>query len=315
MRTWNPTARVVPRGMRRAVTLVELLVSVALTLLVILAIVRVFDLLGGNVTESRSILELSAQLRTAANQLQTDLDQLTLQPNPPADPLTAKGYFEIIEGVRSDRDNDGDFVVDTDPSADGTADVFVVKPTCDADLNGSPPAPFEVIDGQFLSDVRGVLGDTDDVWMGTIRSTGAPFRGRFQGTILESPLAEVVWWLEPLPGPQGNATELTLLRRVFLILPSAMQNFAPVATPDALRAFLASNDLSVRPQFDLATNSMRIVPNTLEDLGQRQNRFAHWPDDLSLLQGAIDTASAPAQHRDGSDVSPPTELAIHGAVE
>ena len=53
-----------------------MLVSVALTLLVVLAVVRVFDLLGGNVTESRSILELSGQLRNVSAQLQKDLDFL-----------------------------------------------------------------------------------------------------------------------------------------------------------------------------------------------------------------------------------------------
>ena len=50
------------RPHRAGITLVEMLVSVALTLLVVLAVVRVFDVLGGTVTESRTILELSGQL-------------------------------------------------------------------------------------------------------------------------------------------------------------------------------------------------------------------------------------------------------------
>ncbi len=88
--------RLSPPPLRSGVTIVELLVSVALTLVVVLAIVRVFDLLGGNVSESRSILELSAQLRSAATQLQQDVDLLTVRPDPPLDGKSTGGYLEII---------------------------------------------------------------------------------------------------------------------------------------------------------------------------------------------------------------------------
>jgi hypothetical protein len=266
--------------------LIELMIAVALTLIVILAIVRVFDLLGGNVNQSRSILELSAQLRVAANQLQTDLDRLTLRPVPPADPLTAPGYFEIIEGKRSDRDTDGDDLMDTDPS-DTIADLAVVNsPVVDI----STFDPTITMTPQLTTELRGVMGDVDDVWMGTIRSPDQPFRGRLNGTIIESPLAEVVWWVQPILGPGGlaaGATELVVVRRMLLILPTPqvrqMLTSVPLTTPAEFLQFLANNDISVRPDFiDNGSGSMvpRIVPNTLADLAIRRNRFAHWPDNF-----------------------------------
>ncbi len=278
---------------RRGVTLIELLVSVALTLIVILAIVRVFDLLGGNVNESRSILELSAQLRMASNQLQSDLDQLTLKPAPPANPLTAPGYFEIIEGKRSDRDTDGDDVPDRDIAENGP----------DLLLNGLPLSDITTSDPTAVSmtlpmakELWGVMGDVDDTWMGTIRSPGEPFRGRFLGQIVESPLAEVVWWVRPILGPGGlavGATELVIMRRVMLILPApevrarlmAFQQSNPLNSPEALVQFLRENDLSVRPDFvDNGRGSIvpQIVANTLADLSIRRNRFAHWQSNFMI---------------------------------
>jgi type II secretory pathway pseudopilin PulG len=281
---------------RSGVTLIELLVSVALTLIVILAIVRVFDLLGGNVNKSRSILELSAQLRTAANQLQTDLDRLTVKPNPPADPLSAPGYFEIIEGKRSDANTDGDDWLDTDP-----ADIEATWPPIDspvADITTTDPLIFMT---RLAAETRGIMGDVDDVWMGTIRSPAEPFRGRFLGQIIESPLAEVVWWVEPILGPGGlnaGATELVMVRRILLILPNpdvrAMlaQVTAP-STPAELIAFLRDNDLSVRP--DLVEGVNGAVPglkaNTLADLTYRRNRFAHWSD--QFMQSPLPAVTFP----------------------
>ena len=126
---------------RRGLTLIEMLVSVALTLLVVLAVVRVFDLLGGNVTESRSILELSGQLRNVSAQLQKDLDRITVRTLPPADGSSSEGYLEIIEGPRSDRDSDGDTIInpmDNDPTP------FAVRVH-----NGTNALPNEIVTPEF----------------------------------------------------------------------------------------------------------------------------------------------------------------------
>ncbi len=252
---------------RAGVTLVELMVAIALTLLVILAVVRIFDLLGSNVTQSRSILELSARSRTLSGQLQTDLDSLTVQPTPPVDPDAAPGYFEIVEGIRSDADSDGDLQVDIDLATGLPIPLnpFYVKPYSQI--------ANDRVSSNFLQEASGILGDTDDLWMGTVRSTGEPFRGRYTGVgvtqVQTSKYAEVVWWVEPIREvPSGG---LRLIRRALLIRPDLTFNAIPFANiPDFLRA----NDVSVH----FIQNGSQYLPvaNTLADLSGRHNRFAHW---------------------------------------
>ena len=266
------------RPRRSGVTLVEILVSVALTLLVVLAVVRVFEVLGGNVTESRTILELSGQLRNASAQLQNDLNRVTVRTLPPIDPASGAGYLEIIEGIRSDRDVDGDGIVNT---ADPQADPFAVRVE-----NGRPPLDTEVTSPEFLNRIAEVLGDTDDMFMATLRSTGKPFTGQILGQIFESPLAEVVWWIEPVQPAMGasstpGATGLAIHRRVLLIrpdlnnVPAVRQQLASAGSN--YQEFLSRNDLSVRP------SANGFIANSLADLTNRENRFAHWPTNLNTM--------------------------------
>lgn len=252
---------------RTGVTLVELMVAIALTLLVILAVVRIFDLLGSNVTTSRSILELSARSRTLSGQLQTDLDSLTVQPVPPVDPDAAPGYFEIVEGIRSDADSDGDLLTDFDVTTGLPIPLrsFYVKPYSQLATDQVSPT--------FLQEASGVLGDTDDIWMGTVRSTGEPFRGRYTGAgptqVQTSKYAEVIWWVEPIREvPSGG---LRLIRRALLIRPDLV--FSPIGLAN-IPDFLRANDVSVH----FVQNGSQYLPvaNSLSDLAARQNRFAHW---------------------------------------
>ena len=282
-------------------TLIELLVAVALTLMVILAIVRVFDILGGNVTESRAILELSGELRNASNLLQTDLDSLTAPTLPPLDPQSGLGYLEIVEGVRTDWDSDGDRLLHSATFQDYLNPYRLPTDTTgdpDGFTDPLPPENVPLFDSQYLQNVARILGDTDDVLMGTIRSRGAPFTGRFLGGTIQSELAEVVWWVEPVqpPLPPGTppgtintnpATALAIHRRVLLIRPDlnvqlrAFFTNNPLADLAALRGWLANNDLSVRPNGNL------LIANSLDDLTRRENRLAHWPNMFQQLNNWI----------------------------
>ena len=283
--------RLRPASQRSAVTIVELLVSVALTLIVVLAIVRVFDLLGGNVSESRSILELSAQLRSAATQLQQDLDRLTVHPDPPLDRKSTGGYLEIVDGIRRDFDNDGDGIINP---VDPIVDSFVIYPMNQIEASAAENAVRTTL--PFTTEVGGILGDTDDILMGTIRSTTEPFQGRFLGNLVESPLAEVIYWVHPVQGPLGSlpgASELAIVRRQFLILPTnEVQRlllthpvYRSIESVEEIQNFLAQNDISVRPEADFDGTTIRLRPNRLADLQIRRNRFAHWPTQLNDLQG------------------------------
>jgi prepilin-type N-terminal cleavage/methylation domain-containing protein len=87
---------------RRGMTLVEMLVATAVSLILVGLVVQLFGVVGGSVTASRSLLESTDQLRSAAFRLRTDLSGITALPLPPARPEADSGYLEIIEGPKTD---------------------------------------------------------------------------------------------------------------------------------------------------------------------------------------------------------------------
>ncbi len=68
------------------------------TLIMMGAVVSVFDMLGTGVAGSRATIEMSDRLRNARNLLQTDLEGLTCPTLPPIRPEANAGYFEYVEG-------------------------------------------------------------------------------------------------------------------------------------------------------------------------------------------------------------------------
>ena len=182
---------------RRGFTLVEMLVSLALTLLLVLAVVQAFDLLGNTIQEGRSKIELAGSMRNATDRLQRDLDAVTCRVEPWIDPDAAAGYFEIYEGVATDGW--------TDANRDG-----VLDPN-DPQEKGAPPSH---------------IGDLDDVLMCTVYSEETPFRGRgLNGETIESTVAEVVWWVAQLDVNNNGIADVAdppiLLRRVLLVRPDS----------------------------------------------------------------------------------------------
>jgi hypothetical protein len=121
------------------------------------------------------------------------------------------------------------------------------------------------------------LGDHDDVLALTVRSDEKPFRGRYNGGFVESNLAEVVWFLVHT-GPDDYSGQYRLYRRVLLIRPDLL----PLTMTPA--QFFESNDISARPE------AADMVPNSLEDLADRSNRYAHdrgtFPHELQNGYGA-----------------------------
>jgi hypothetical protein len=87
---------------RRALTLVEMMVAVAVTLILLFAILKLAALIGSSSETGRSILELSGEIRAACNRLQADLDKLTCKGLAWIDPSAGPGYFEYREGPLTD---------------------------------------------------------------------------------------------------------------------------------------------------------------------------------------------------------------------
>jgi hypothetical protein len=87
---------------RGGMTLVEMLVATAMTLVIMGIVAQLFGIMGKSVTGSRSTLDMSGQIRGVSHQLRMDLSGVTVETLPPVAPERDSGYLEIIEGPMTD---------------------------------------------------------------------------------------------------------------------------------------------------------------------------------------------------------------------
>lgn len=231
-------------GLERGLTLVELLVATAITLLLVYGLASAFASVNVTIVSSRANAELASQLRRVTLQLQQDLEGVTVPMRTWTLRASSQGYFEYHEGVETDYN--------------------VASPRTDSHV-----------------------GDVDDILMFTTRNTEHPFRGRIDSTYLsgiaaESTVADVIWWtrLEDLnaDGTWNSGERFTLHRRALLVIPELNDsgNLPTVTSLAQFASFVHDNDLSVR--LGPASGGVRpIIANSLDDLSNRANRFAHVP--------------------------------------
>lgn len=269
---------------RRGLTLVELMVASTLGLVLVIGVLEAFRQITDSVTKGRATVQISGQLRNITNLMRADFQGITVKAIPNTSAGAGMGYFEMIEGV------DNDLVI--------TLPQFRNLP--------------EAVDN--------LSGDTDDVLMFTSRRLDNPFSGRIEGRLLgstrnfeiiESPNAEVIYWLEPRnteflrdgidndgdgtadganEGQLGTLTHngmplATLRRRALLIRPDLNGPQGVILQPNGTAYpsasagfFLNLNDISIRinPPSPAFPNGS-ISANSLSDLTMRQNRVAHIP--------------------------------------
>ena len=244
---------------RRGLTLVEMLIAMAITLLMMAGVVNLFANMSAGVRDRRAMIELGGQLRAAREQLNRDLAGATCPAITWQKPGENVGYIEIIEGVRNDFDP-------TTLTLDSTTLVPSSQITTDASGNALPP------DGLGL-------GDFDDILALTVRSSGEPFVGQKpNGDKIESELAEVIWFAVEEDGT--NAGEEAGMRRIYrrtlLIAPWVNISLADSADPEA---YYLLSDISAHWVADTsAPNGVGYwKPNTLGDLTKRENRCYRYP--------------------------------------
>ena len=87
---------------RRGVTLVEMLVTLAVLLLMMTAIVQIFQAATGSLSSAQVYQELDNQLRRLDATIRSDLDGVTCKLTPPNDPQNNPGYLEYGENEFAD---------------------------------------------------------------------------------------------------------------------------------------------------------------------------------------------------------------------
>lgn len=226
-----------PSPFRAGMTLVEMLVATTATLILMGAVAQIFSVFGSAVTNSRSMIESDARMRTVAWRLRSDLSGATARPIPPLSPAGGEGYLEIIEGPLND----------SSAAAGSTS----------------------------------LAADVDDVLLFTTRASDTPFLGKAGSAMVESPTAEVAWFLRPTAGT--NPQTYTLFRRQLVVVGYAgFQPFASSANTvgfTAWNTFFDTYDLSVRREGSV------LVPNSLADLTRRECRFMHNPGGVTNGSG------------------------------
>ncbi|HBT76893.1 MAG TPA: hypothetical protein DEB39_08195 [Planctomycetaceae bacterium] len=224
--------------------MIEILIAVALSMILMLAVVRLFRDVGSTMTDTQATLMMGQNLNNVKFRLERDLEYRTIRAVRPTTSTEVQGYFTYVEGPMW-------APTEGDPRNPNAAD----SSWCALNIALDP-------DAAQRND--NTVGDTDDILALTVKApvnSKDAFRGLMNGRVVESQIAEVAWFL------RGN----TLYRRTLLIgscrTPDGlMQHFNPSASP-----FYETNDNSVR-------RSGGLKLNTLYDLARRENRFGSYAD-------------------------------------
>ncbi|MEX2141502.1 MAG: prepilin-type N-terminal cleavage/methylation domain-containing protein [Pirellulales bacterium] len=195
------------RYLHRGITLVEMLVALAVTLLMMGAVITVFGFIGERVTDSRGLIETNDRLRSAAHRLREDLKSVTVDAIPWRRPEAGQGYLEILEGPLRDYALDASGNVSVIPGGD-TDDLlmFTVR------SEGEP--------------YRGKVPTSNFAPSGT----------------MESNTVEVVWYMRPTLDVVTNPPTYSLCRRQMLVVPVE----TPLAAAPVDATFFELYDVSAR---------------------------------------------------------------------
>ena len=237
-----------------------MLVTLAVLLLMMTAIVKIFQAATGALSSAQAYQELDNQLRLLDVTMRSDLNGITAQMTPPNDPRNNKGYFEYGENEFADIQGE-----DSDDYIRFTAKAPLGRP-----FTGRV----------FLQPPFAMSAPQPQIYLST------------QPITITSEYAEIIYFLR-----NGNLYRRVFLivpERQSTIYQITAQTLASGSSPFTPTAFGAQlswqgvNDLSARPGAN-GNSGQPIVLNTLGDLTNRENRFAYqrFVNDLQDLTGAI----------------------------
>ena len=88
---------------RRALTLIEVLVALTISLIVLYAMTVAFKFVSNEMAKGRAAIEMSNRLRMVEQLMRRDLEGVTVDVRPWIRGATPAGYFEYVEGAGNDR--------------------------------------------------------------------------------------------------------------------------------------------------------------------------------------------------------------------
>jgi prepilin-type N-terminal cleavage/methylation domain-containing protein len=264
---------------RRGVTLVEMLVTLAVLLLLMTFIVKIFQAATGSLSAAQVYQELDNQLRLLDSTIRSDLGGVTASLTPPNDPKNNKGYLEYGENEFADVQGE-----DADDYIRFTAKAPAGRPF--VGRMWVPPPPNVPFDQMSAAQQANYLAS--------------------QPVTISSEFAEIIYFLR-----NGN-----LYRRVLLVAPERQAavansisvagapnvwvykdpatqnifkyNFQPVALGSTPISWQGVNDVSAHPAPRGVPTTNSVMLNTLGDLTNRENRafYQRFGDDFVNLAGA-----------------------------
>jgi len=268
-----------------------MMVTLTVTLIVMLALVTIFEWIGQRVQMGRAVIEISGQLRSASLRLQSDLDNVTVPMRPFARIEQGSGYFHYREGAGWD----GTGTIDGD-----TDDVLCFTARNDVEhFAGVYSIP-------FAGTVRVTSPEAEIVWWAQyqdLNQDGALTPDETVSRVLHRRVLVIDPsrngpaggpWFQLPAAYNASATSYNISNQ------SNLQQMA-----QDLRRLYNEIDVSIRlVRVPTGNNQMAIhvYANTLADLTQPENRFLRHP--LVLQSGGTYSLASPPSLPFAVDANP-----------
>ncbi len=262
---------------RHGFTLIEVMIATAVTLLMMVGLAQMFKLLGDSMSQGRGGLELNNRLRSVIHRVRTDLDNVTAPARPPLPVGSGLGYMKYYEGPASDYTFASWPILNRYGDVD---DIFMATVKAkDTWFTGKVP--------KFIAEKRAPTTDEQSV-LTSVKQNGMyeDPQGKLPLVTIASQFAEVVIFARPYyqSTQSVNPDGFRLYYRALLIRPDLNVDGKlpyPYLSADAqngtnipqVAAIQQICDLSLRRVDHLANSAVAV--NTLEDLANPANRFAH----------------------------------------
>ncbi len=255
---------------RSGLTLVEVMIATTLTLLLMLALAQGFKTLSETVSEGRTKLALSDELRNLTAVLREDLDRCTVTREIPQT-YPGPGYFKYYDGPMWDATGLQYNYTPGEPllgSRFGDLDdiiMFTAQANPGEVFRGTVPQALMIINQLNAFEKAGKAPGAPDVdnFLSTINGISPDQAWRTEVTI-ESDYAEIIWFMLPLL--EGNRLPVTTPPTLPYIEPTVTQTVVDVATPlDGMpdKIALCRRVLPIRRDIDLNPSPVTPAYRTL----------------------------------------------------